>query len=306
MTKEMRKELEQASFKKVIEGVTKLKGCEPTAKEAMGLEHSVRESLNQMSEDEMMGLYGKLIGEPKQEEPKKEDPKPKPELKAEVEPEEGTFERIKDKITFRMVNTRKNQERLNHVVHWSFMDLSAYYVVEAARDENGFVLTSDVLPSDLKTWGMTKEELWEIAVANTQRIYPATITSIDHMTQDFLSDSKESGTDLWDEDLADKEDMKTCRSFTLTNKREFGGASTMLYPKAVLRIRECIGEDFYILPTSTREVMIFPLSRVSDPRVLKSMIIRGNRDTNVVPRNEVLSDSVYRYTHETRKITRVY
>ena len=91
---------------------------------------------------------------------------------------ENDFQQIKDRITIRMVNADMVRKSPFRLVHRDFLDLSAYYVIDMDRSQNGRLAASDVTPDHLEKWGITEDELLELAIKNTERIYPATLTDM--------------------------------------------------------------------------------------------------------------------------------
>lgn len=85
--------------------------------------------------------------------------------------------------------------------------------------------------------------------------------------------------------------------FILTNKDARFGANTMFYPGVLKKVRNLLGEDFYILPSSVHEVLVVRKSFIDDPSALKRMLEDGNRD--VCTPEEVLSNKPLFYCSET-------
>ena len=83
-----------------------------------------------------------------------------------------SFEGVKDRIIFRLINTEKNKELLLDVPHKKFLDLSLVFAVLVEADNDG---TAVMLIKDLhmRQWKVTKEQLWNAAKENTKRLLPA-------------------------------------------------------------------------------------------------------------------------------------
>ena len=83
-----------------------------------------------------------------------------------------SFEGVKDRIIFRLINTEKNKELLLDVPHKKFLDLSLVFavLVEADNDGTAVMLIKDL---HLRQWKVTKEQLWNVAKENTKRLLPA-------------------------------------------------------------------------------------------------------------------------------------
>ena len=59
-------------------------------------------------------------------------------------------------------------------------------------------------------------------------------------------------------------------------------------------------ESYYLIPSSVHEVILIPVSAVADGRELIALVREMNRTQ--VRGTEVLSDTVYLYSEETRRL----
>ncbi len=172
---------------------------------------------------------------------------------------------LKDRLVVCLVNEKMNRALLDEHPHRMFMDMAAIYRV-MVRDENrgfySFVLTYDIM----KSMGLTEEEVFDFALANTKRIFPADV-------------------------LGGEESV-----YVMTNDAGIHGASTMLYEEDMQKLADRIGEDFFILPSSIHEFFAIPVSR-STPENLTRLLENGN--CTVTRDAEILSGSIYRYSRET-------
>ena len=74
-----------------------------------------------------------------------------------------------------------------------------------------------------------------------------------------------------------------------------------MYKRLVLEeIGQKTGSDFFILPSSIHEVLLLPDTGREDSKGLKKVISEVNR-TQVAP-EEVLSDTLYRYDREEKRV----
>lgn len=105
------------------------------------------------------------------------------ELDIELSPEIFTdFERIRDKVLYRLVNFDMNVVLLKDVPYIRMLDLAMifYYVVDEKKLERATVVIRN---SDLVRWNITPHELWKIAVSNTPHYEPAVIRSMQDVLQ---------------------------------------------------------------------------------------------------------------------------
>ncbi len=99
-----------------------------------------------------------------------------------------SFEGVKDRIIFRLINTEKNKELLLDVPHREFLDLSLVFAVLVEADNDG---TAVMLIKDLhmRQWKVTKEQLWNVAKENTKRLLPAECFGMNFAVYELLSRS---------------------------------------------------------------------------------------------------------------------
>ncbi len=86
----------------------------------------------------------------------------------------------------------------------------------------------------------------------------------------------------------------------LTNELKMFGAAVMFYTQLLEKIAEVWKEDFYIVPSSTHEVLLLQRGTQMEPGQIKEMIMDVNK--HVVPEEDVLSDNLYVFSVEQRMI----
>lgn len=88
--------------------------------------------------------------------------------------------------------------------------------------------------------------------------------------------------------------------YLLTNEAPAGGASLMLMPPVRVALGRMVGGDYYIVPTSTREVMVASAASMFSLEMLASLLRRKNQEAKEEPEN--LSDYIFRYDCEAEKL----
>ena len=200
------------------------------------------------------------------------------------------FEKIKDEIIFKLVNTEKNRDMLTTMPHRDILDLSIIYCIKVETGSNN--MASITIKTDLmKSWkNVTENDLYEAAQTNTPRILPANIVEM----TDMLSMLGVPNCMIHqDDDVPDTIPMFICTSSSSSGGN---GAVTMIYKGQLDRIYDQIGGEFYIIPSSIHETIIIPAKNDIDPEEIKSIIFDVNRD--VVAPEEILSDNLYMYDKE--------
>ena len=204
------------------------------------------------------------------------------------------FNKVKDKIAFKLINFNDNKEILKKVPYIKFLDLAKVYYVNVNVEGvgEGTILVQN---RHMIEWGVSVEELEKHAVENTPKLSP--LQMID------LRDVAERLEEEISEELRDSvpEVRKENKSYVMTNQQKIFGAATMLYKDVIKNHAEKLQCDIYILPSSIHELILIPADFDMDVECMRSTVHDVNR-TQVL-REEVLSDSVYIYRRETDSIS---
>ena len=160
-------------------------------------------------------------------------------------------------------------------------DLAFIYRIMVDKDA-----TITVLNHHLNMWGKTVEELHEVAMANTEKLYPSKsmsllepIAKMHGMTvEEFLESDMSFG------------DMN--KQFIISNEASLFWATAVFTSNYLKKHAEFFCNDIFILPSSIHECIIMPVS-CGEADVLNEMVKEVNR-MEVHPK-EWLSDHIYIY-----------
>lgn len=153
------------------------------------------------------------------------------------------------------------------------------------KENNGETLFMRVTHQLAELWKQPEVELFAAALKNTFAHEQPVFTDIRQLLKEEM---REHG------DLEIPESEEKPVQYVLTNSSEQYGATMILYPNVMKDIRERIGEDFYILPSSLHELIIIPKSNINMPTAeLKEMVMDVNR--SILEPQEFLSDNIYEY-----------
>ena len=201
------------------------------------------------------------------------------------------WDKVKDKIAYKLVNREANKELLETVPYTAYLDLAKVYYVIFDNEELGRG-TITVHNNHLKMWGVTLEELEVIAAENTPKWLPMNIITF----QEIL-ENKGFG-------FESEEEYECCeinKDFAvLTNCDKSFGAAVMCYENVIKSIADGKESDVIIIPSSIHECLVSKLEDEKDLAILK-MIVKDANEKCVLP-EEKLSDSVYVYRRETDTI----
>ena len=88
--------------------------------------------------------------------------------------------------------------------------------------------------------------------------------------------------------------------FLLSSSDMTNGAATIFYPDVKEKIAEVIDDSYYVLPSSTHELMIVPCKSGVSPEHLGKTV----REVNEImgSETEVLSDRIMKYDRDTKEL----
>lgn len=204
------------------------------------------------------------------------------------------FGRARNRICCKLINAERNAGLLADAPHVLVEDLAVVFYILATRDEFG-TGTITVRNNILEMWNITVEQLYQLALENTQRLFRGRVSSMLNVMTEILADKldMENSNEFFDM-MAD--DM-AIPMFVATNTSKLNGATVLLYDNLMKKFAEKIGGSFYILPSSVHETLFIPCSDEMDIEYLRDMVSTVN--ATEVSEEEFLSNNVYRYNADT-------
>ena len=198
--------------------------------------------------------------------------------------EQEVLKKIAKKSLFvKLVNTERNESLVEQSISKEFLDLSAVVRVVLKMDKEGMASMA-LSKGDAEILGMTEEEIYAAALANTLRLFPPKLMNLGRYVEMSIGAKLPLGED-------------EVTTYIPTNQKEVDGAIYFMSPEVVGAIAEALEDDLYILPSSVNEVLLVRASELEDGvDELKEMV----RDANetVVSEKDILSYSVYYYDKE--------
>lgn len=198
--------------------------------------------------------------------------------------EHEVLKKIAKKSLFvKLVNTERNESLVEQSISKEFLDLSAVVRVVLKMDKEGMASMA-LSKGDAEILGMTEEEIYAAALANTLRLFPPKLMNLGRYVEMSIGAELPLGED-------------EVTTYILTNQKEVDGAIYFMSPEVVGAIAEALEDDLYILPSSVNEVLLVRASELEDGvDELKEMV----RDANetVVAEKDILSYNVYHYDKE--------
>lgn len=204
-------------------------------------------------------------------------------MKAKMSEQEVLKKIVKKSLFVKLINTERNEALIEKCISKEFLDLSAVVRVVLKMDKEG-MSSMALSKKDAENLGMTEEEIYAAALANTLRLFPPKLMNLGRYVEMSIGVKLPLGED-------------EVTTYILTNQKEVDGAIYFMSPEVVGAIAEALEDDLYILPCSVNEVLLIRASELEDGvDELKEMV----RDANetVVSEKDILSYSVYYYDKE--------
>ena len=189
--------------------------------------------------------------------------------------------KVKDRIIFELVNYKMNEKRLSNRPFIRVMDLAiifAFVVTDLGRDFGVIHITNEMA----NNFGLTKDEIWDIAKRNTPKLLEADIVPMSSFVPD------------------ESEDTEADEMYILCNKKKAGGAGVLLYDRILENISSKLESDLYILPSSIHETIIIRADKDKNISDLQDMV--KNINNTVVSTEDILSDKVYHYIRSNKEL----
>lgn len=203
------------------------------------------------------------------------------------------LDKAKEYIVARLYGTENNAAFLEGKAYTKVDDLVVTYHIHLGY-EDGCCESVPVTKEWMERMGVTTEDIHDLAMKNTQRIFPATFQSMQDMMSELMREdimkefeiSEEEADELIRGTYGDDNFM-----YVLSNPIQSFGAISVLQPEVMDMIAEQLGDIFYVIPSSIHECIIVPFSDQVSPKELELMV----KDVNLtqVAENEILSWHMY-------------
>jgi len=187
-----------------------------------------------------------------------------------------SWDKIKDKVVVKLINKNMSDGYLKDKPHKTFGDLATVYMIEASSD--GHAAINDRIFDE---YNITLDELHDTAMDNL-------VKQFDFKGMREVLISMGIPEQIIPVDTTDE-------MYVLTTQSKMFGASLILSDSIMKTIREKIGKDFVIIPSSIHEVIILPIPEenmsISDIMEMINSVNSGSLENT-----DVLSDHPYLYT----------
>ena len=204
-----------------------------------------------------------------------------------------TADDFKKGLYIQVVNADVNRELLKDLPHDSWEDMAAVvrYQIPDGENEISFLVTKN----NMQQYQMSQGEVRETAYKNTAS-QEFDLKKMEDIMRDILH---EQG--IRDE-MAEAflESMDT-PMYVLTNRKKINGANALVCPDILEKAYKELGEPYYVLPSSTHELILVKESYGMKPEELRQMVQEVN--CTAVQARDLLSNKVFHY--DGRKLSAV-
>lgn len=197
------------------------------------------------------------------------------------------FNKLKENLYCRLVNTETNKEMLSECPHYEVEDLSVIFSYRLPESDEEGVMSVTIKNPMMESLGITIEDLKANAKFDTNiKTMAQTLAEITNSTPEELG-------------ISDDYSM-----VVITNKDKTNGASCILDTDAMEDLSKKMGGNFYILPSSIHECLaVMQHEDDGEVEALSAMVHEVNI-TQVAPA-DLLSYSVYEYIADEKKIVKI-
>lgn len=206
---------------------------------------------------------------------------------------------MKDYIQTKLINKKSNLELLENVPHKDFLDLAIVCMVILPFDEEHGDGTVLVNRYHMERWGISEEEMFNVAIANSMEKNPAVIRVMNEIIKEMYI---ENALEVQEEDeICAMIDSMDSKLYVLTGTRKYNGAVVITYENVLRDFAKEKNCNIFILPSSIHEGILVLEEEGMSAVELREMVKSVNQTQ--LAETEVLSNSVYYYDRETNKIT---
>ena len=207
------------------------------------------------------------------------------------------FDKIKDRVVYKIVNYGMNAELLKKVPYIRWNDLAILFCCLVDSNSEGYA-TILIRNEHMKIWGVTPDELYDLAGRNTPRLMSDELNTMENVLSEILR-RKNAGQEATYEEESCMYGIPSM--YVLTNERGIFGATSMLYSDHLKEVADIHSSGLYILPSSIHEVILLPEDDSCDVEYMKSIIKEINMTELDI--EDRLSDNLYYYDRGTDRIS---
>lgn len=204
----------------------------------------------------------------------------------------SNFELSEETVITNICSIEDNKDMLKNIPHRKIFNLAIYYMGKFKDDDEssfstGFLITNQ----ELDRFNITEQELFKYAMANGKNNYRLisfynAVKDIPHENNYFCS-------------LLGKKFIKN--TYIVTNNFSMGGGSLIANFSVLKEIGDEIDDDFYIVPNTENEFIVFPYSTHKNKMLIQNLKNIFRNAVNTSSRVK-LKDDLYLYKRSENNI----
>ncbi|MGF7085717.1 DUF5688 family protein, partial [Ohessyouella blattaphilus] len=181
------------------------------------------------------------------------------------------FEKVKNNLGLGVVNATKSLEMLSDIPYRGMEDLAAYctLIISDRNDNYGQIKVTNSL---LEKWGVGFDEVYNIALQNNHAHNTFCLYNMEDIMSEMLNHTTPENM-LGRKQIDEK---KQAGMYVLSNEPRTGGATAILREDVMEQVSQALGGDYYILPSSTHELICLKKQDAPSATELGEMV----RDVN--------------------------
>ena len=201
------------------------------------------------------------------------------------------YDNAKEYLSIRLVGIEENEQWLADKVWEPMGDFAKVCYLDFGEQNEGH-MTAVVTMGNMAVMGATKEQMMTDAQKNLNN-KEHVFMSISAMMAEMMMGIQEMIPEEYGPPL-----------YVLTNKEKTQGAAMIARPDIMKEIGDKFGCDYYVLPSSTHEVLVMPVSAGVELEMLSAMVHEVN--ATEVSSQDKLSDKVQYYDREREQLRNAF
>ena len=200
--------------------------------------------------------------------------------------------RMMNNLYTQVMNAEKNKSLLEEVPHVQLNDIAIIPRINV--DGDGSIIVTNAICKGL---GLNADEVLDMAMKNNIKVMKPVVSSLSDVVLELTSDME-----LGQVEVESVMENSTNTVYVLTNESKIYGASLITDKQLLNVISDTIGEEFYILPSSVHEVLLYPNneSNMQEAKELKHTVMEIN--ASVLEPEDFLSDNIYVYNAKKQEL----
>lgn len=207
------------------------------------------------------------------------------------------FGMMKESVGIRLINYAANAGELEKVPHRRFLDLAiTYYLdMELAGQHGAAAITNGLM----QIWGTTEDDLYRIGMKKLLAGDDCFITGMFSMLKQIMEEQQDTVSKNIITELEMEQDGP--EMYVASNKERYFGANCLMNIPLLQELAEKKRCSLIIFPSSVHELVIIPQKDGMESCLDTENIQMINMTQ--VPRDEWLSNSIYRYDREKKEVS---